>query len=101
MTLRAGGVADERGGVADEEDDGVAELLEVAQLAHEDGVAEVEIGRGGVEAGLDAHGLAGGDGLLDALLERSRAGMISATPLVMRSSWSSRDGNVGMVVISV
>ena len=32
-------------------------------------MAEVEIGGGGVEAGLDAHGLAGGDGLLDALLE--------------------------------
>ncbi len=65
----AGGVADERGGVADEEDDGVAELLEVAQLAHEDGVAEVQVGRGGVEAGLDAEGLAGGQRLLDALGE--------------------------------
>ncbi len=63
----AGGVADERGGVADEEDDGVAELLEVAQLAHEHGVAQVEVGRCGVEAGLDAEGLAGGERLLDAL----------------------------------
>ena len=59
MTLLAGGVADEGGGVADEEDDGVAELLEVAQLAHEDRVAEVEVGGGGVEAGLDAEGNAG------------------------------------------
>ena len=41
----------------------------MAQLADEDGVAKVEIGRGGVEAGLDAHGLAGGDGLADALFE--------------------------------
>jgi len=31
--VATGGIADERGGVADEEDDGVAELLEVAQLA--------------------------------------------------------------------
>ncbi len=52
----AGGVADEGGAVADEEDDGVAELLEVLELAHEHGVAEVEVGGGGVEAGLDAEG---------------------------------------------
>ena len=55
----AGGVADEGGGVADEEDDGVAELLEVLELAHEHGVAEVQVGGGGVEAGLDAEGDAG------------------------------------------
>ena len=62
----AGGVADERGGVADEEDDGVAELLEVAQLADEHRVAEVEVGRGGVEAGLDAQRDAGVAGLFEA-----------------------------------
>ena len=55
----AGGVADEGGGVSDEEDDGVAELLEVAQLAHQDGVAEMEVGGGGVEAGFDAERDAG------------------------------------------
>ena len=32
----------------------MAELLKVAQLADEHGVAEVQVGRGGVEAGLDA-----------------------------------------------
>jgi hypothetical protein len=47
----------------------VAELLEVAQLAHEDGVAEVEVRRGGVEAGLDAKGGSGVAGLGEALLE--------------------------------
>ena len=62
----AGGVADEGGGVADEEDDGVAELLEVAELAHEHGVAEVEVGGGGVEAGFDAEGDAGLAGLFEA-----------------------------------
>jgi hypothetical protein len=51
----------------------VAKLLEVAQLTDEDSVAEVEVGRGGVEAGLDAHGLAGGDGLADAFFEGVRA----------------------------
>ena len=50
----AGGVADEGGGVSDEEDDGVTELLEVAQLADEHCVAQVQVGRGGVEAGFDA-----------------------------------------------
>jgi hypothetical protein len=67
--VAAGGVADEGGGVADEEDDGVAELLEVAQLADEHGVAEVEVGGGGIEAGLDAHGDATGGGLGDAVFE--------------------------------
>jgi hypothetical protein len=51
--LLAGRVADEAGEVADEEDDLVAELLEVAHLAEDDRVAEVEVGRGGVEADLD------------------------------------------------
>ena len=32
-------------------------------------MAEVEVGGGGIEAGLDSHGLAGGDGLADALFE--------------------------------
>ena len=35
-------------------DDRMAELLEVAQFAHQHRVAEVEIGRCGIEAGLDA-----------------------------------------------
>ena len=29
----------------------------------------MEVGRGGIEAGFDAHGLAGSDGLADALFE--------------------------------
>ena len=100
----AGGVADEGGAVADEEDDGVAELLEVAELAHEDGVAEVEVGGGGVEAGLDAEGM-------PVRRESSRraaraagsfeeaGGMISAAPLVMRSSWSATGAKVGVVSV--
>ena len=36
----------------------MAEILEVLHLAQEDGVAEVEVGRGGVEAGFDAEGAA-------------------------------------------
>ena len=55
----AGGIADEGGGVADKKDDGVAERLEVLELAHEYGVAEVEVGGGGIEAGFDAERGAG------------------------------------------
>jgi len=47
----------------------VAELLEVAELAHEHRVAQVEIGRGGVEAGFDAEGAAGLAAFFEALAE--------------------------------
>ena len=36
----------------------MAHVLKVFQLAHEHGVAQVQIGRGGIETGLHAHGLA-------------------------------------------
>ena len=67
--VAAGGVADECGRVADEKDDGVAELLKVAQLAHEHGVAQVQVRRGGVKAGFDAQGTAGFAALFKALAE--------------------------------
>ncbi len=57
--VAARGVADEAGAVADEEDDGVAEILEVLELADEHGVAQVQVGRGGIKAGFDAQRLAG------------------------------------------
>ena len=52
--VAAGGIADHGRAVADQEDDGVAEILEVLHLAQQHGVAEMQIGRGGVEAGLHA-----------------------------------------------
>src|SRR5262249_15549524 len=57
--VAAGGIADHAGHVADQEDDSVSEVLEVAHLAQQDGMAEVQIGRGRVEAGLDAQRPAG------------------------------------------
>ena len=51
-------VADQPGEIADKEDDRVAHVLKVFQLAHEHGVAQVQVGRGRVEAGLHPHGLA-------------------------------------------
>jgi hypothetical protein len=42
-------------------------LLEVAQLAHEHSVAEMEIGGGGVESGFDAEGAPGFERIFEAL----------------------------------
>jgi hypothetical protein len=47
----------------------MAELLEVAQLAHEDGVAQVQVGRGGVEADFDAQRAGGFAALFKALAQ--------------------------------
>ena len=47
-------IADEAGEVADQEHHVMAKLLELAHLVEKHGVPEVEVGRGGVEAGLDA-----------------------------------------------
>src|SRR2546422_1049118 len=50
----AGRVPDHAREIADEEDHLMAQVLEVLQLMDEDGVSEMEIRRGGVEASLDA-----------------------------------------------
>ena len=63
--VAAAGVADEGGVVADDEDGLVAEFLEQAQLAQRDGMAEMDVDAGGVDAVLDAQRLAG----LDAAFE--------------------------------
>jgi hypothetical protein len=47
----------------------VAHVLKVLELADEYGVADVEVGGGGVESRFDPHGLAGGDGTFDALAQ--------------------------------
>jgi hypothetical protein len=47
----------------------MAELLKMAQLAHEHGVAQVQVGRGGVKAGLDAQGASGFASLFEALAQ--------------------------------
>ncbi len=47
----------------------MAEVLKVLQLAHEDGVAEVQIGGGGVESGFDAQRHAGLPRLFQALAQ--------------------------------
>ncbi len=55
--VAAAGVADQAGEVADQEDDGVPQLLEVLHLADEHRVPQVDVGGGGVEARLDQQGL--------------------------------------------
>src|SRR5690606_15078 len=54
----AAGVADHPGEVSDEEDHLMAEVLELAQLINEDGMPEVQVRRGRVEARLDPQWLA-------------------------------------------
>ncbi len=54
----AAGVADHAGEVADQEDDLVAQLLELTQLVDQHRVPQVQVGRGWVEARLDAQRLA-------------------------------------------
>ena len=56
--LLPGGVADRPREVADHEDDPVTRVLEVAHLAEDHRVAEVDVGRGRVEADFDGHGAA-------------------------------------------
>ena len=62
--VATGGVADQAGEIADQEDHAVAELLEVAHLAQQHGVAEMQIGCRRVEAGLDRQRFAGDAGPL-------------------------------------
>src|SRR5262249_22779476 len=61
----AAGIAHEPGVIADDDHDGMAELLELAQLGEADRVSEVDIGRRGVKALLDAQRLISGQGALE------------------------------------
>src|SRR5262249_8371350 len=62
-------VADEGGGVADDQDRLVAQFLKLAELPQRDGVAEVDVEPGRVDAVLDAQGLPGGDAALQFLAQ--------------------------------
>jgi len=50
----AGGIADQPGEIADQEDDRMPQLLELGHLPDQHPVAQVQVGRGGVEPRLDA-----------------------------------------------
>src|SRR5207249_11408391 len=54
-----GGTADQPGEVSDQEEHSVAKVLEVVQLADQDGVAQVDVRRRGVETRLYPERLAG------------------------------------------
>ncbi len=66
--VAAGGVADAGGAVAHDEDHVVAHVLEVLHLAEEHGVAQVQVGRGGIEADLDFQRPADADARLELFL---------------------------------
>ena len=57
----AGGVADASGVVADDDDGKVSGLLELANFGEDEGVAEVEIGGGGIETKFDTERAAEGE----------------------------------------
>ena len=67
--IAAARVADQGGAVADDEHRLVAQFLEEPQLAQGDGVAEMNVNAGGVDAVLDAEGLAGLDAALELLTQ--------------------------------
>ena len=52
----AGGIAYHPGKVADEKDDFMSQILKMFQLVNQDGMAQVEIRRRGIESSLDAQG---------------------------------------------
>ncbi len=52
------------GKIADQKDDGVAEVLKMLELAQQHRVAEMQVGRGRIKAGFDAQRLAGRAGFL-------------------------------------
>jgi hypothetical protein len=57
-------IADHASEIADDKDHRVPQVLEVLHLAQQDGVAQMQVGRSWIEAGLDAEGLAIFFGLL-------------------------------------
>src|SRR5262249_47039318 len=66
--VAAGGIADQAGHIADQEDHGVAEILKVLHLAKQHRVAQVQVGRGGVESGFDTQRTADLEALDEVLL---------------------------------
>ena len=79
----ARGVADHGRKIADQENGGVAHVLEMFQLAQDHGVAEVNVGSGGIDAEIDAQRLASFHAIVRASREVQSSGMISAAPLRM------------------
>lgn len=89
--LRAGGVlargvADQRSAVADDKGDVVAQVLELTHLAQGHGMAQVQVGAGGIDAELDVEGSP-----FSSFLRRSASGTICAAPEVMIRICSSTD----------
>ena len=96
-----GRVADQRGKVADQEDDRVPQLLKVPQLAHQHGVAQVQVGR---SRDRSPPSRAAGGPVLRLSSRRSRRSVtriISAAPFCSRSICSSTGRNVLMPSFSI
>ena len=90
--LRPGGIADQPGHVADQKDDLMPEILKMLHLAQQNRVAQVQVGRGGIEAGLDAKRTAVGCGLLQALAQVFLANELGQAFLDVGELFVHRDG---------
>ena len=67
--VAAGGIADQAGLIADQKDHAVPQILKVLHLAQQHRVAQVQIGRRGIEARFHAQRTAGLFGLDQALAQ--------------------------------
>ncbi len=65
----AAGIADQAGEISDQKDNGVPQVLEVLHLADQDGMSQVDVGGGGIKAGLDQQGFSRFGGAGDLFLE--------------------------------
>ena len=84
-------VADHRREVADEEDHLVPEVLHLAHLVEDDRVAEMDVGRGGIEAQLDAQAAC----RARACAATSASTRSSSAPRLKTASWSATSGSRG------
>ena len=85
MVVAPGGIADHRGEVADQEDHLVAEVLHLPHLVQHNGVTEMDVRRGGVEAELDAQRAC----RVASFSATSASTSSSSAPRLKTASWSA------------
>ena len=89
--VTSGRVADAAGAIPNDEEHGVAEILEVLHLADQNRVAEMEVGRGGIEPDFDAQGAAFLLCLDEAFAEILLANQLGQTLLDVSDLFVNRD----------
>lgn len=85
-------IADQSRNVANQENDRVAKILKVLHLAKKHGVAKMQVGSGGVEAGLDAQRPAQFQALPQLFFaDDLRKALAEVSQLLVDRKFSSRD----------